>query len=119
LSTRFIVPNVIGDGSSLAAAAPITDINNQQDLAVAGTGAAEVWVISDLGPYQIDMSQYGVDSSANQSVFATINTQASSSSKRVKVCGRRQDGTPDHAIIQSQRIGPTTRTTTSRHLVLG
>jgi hypothetical protein len=49
LSTRFIVPNGIGDGSSLASGAPITDINNQQNLAVAGTGAAEVWVISDLG----------------------------------------------------------------------
>jgi hypothetical protein len=106
MSTRFIVPNGLGDGSSLAAAPPITDINNQQNLAVAGSGEAEVWLISDLGPYQIDMSSPGVDSSANQSVFATINTQASSSSKKVKICGRRQDGTPDHAVIQSQRIRP-------------
>jgi hypothetical protein len=41
MSTRFIVPNGLGDGSSLAAAPPITDINNQQNLAVAGSGDAE------------------------------------------------------------------------------
>ena len=113
MSTRFIVPNGIGDGSSLAAAAPITDLNNQQNLAVGGAGDAEVWLISDLGSYDIPMSSPGVDSSSNQSVFTTINTQASSSSKKVKVCGRRQDGTPDHAVIQSQRIRPYARTTTT------
>ena len=46
----------MGDGSSLAAAAPITDINNQQSLAVAGWGRCRGLAVAGVEPAAITAS---------------------------------------------------------------
>jgi hypothetical protein len=120
---RYIAPNGHGDGSTVALAASIYDLNNQCTLAGPG---GEVWLLADLGDYFIPMlasgqtDTFGTGSAtANGNAFVTLSTQVGTAltpgipSGSVKIRGKNRDGTSAYALFRSDRI----RSYTSNNLL--
>jgi Alpha-L-arabinofuranosidase B, catalytic len=115
MTDRYIKPNGIGDGSSLALAAPISTLQTQVAAAIAGGGTPRVFLVANRGPYLWPMyrpgelASNGSDAnSGNELVLATITSSGPSASNKVQILGMNDDGTSGEAVIISDRVRPYT-----------